>query len=725
MVRSWQEALDLRGRIKEILFIGDLLICYGDFLKTRHPLVPGAWCDEWFERILESKGINADIKSITFDEAVELARNEGVPLAPKHTLYWGDLTREELCGLAEWLANGKLSSVSGELELSLPADEGKRGLELLGVEHEVHGGKVALIGDDAKRLLCPLGLLKEGKLDKSAFDAVFPDEKKAPLAILSELLGAIVKCKAGTYIGASMGRPEKSKERSMRPPVHSLFPVGFLGGMTRDLVRATRLLKRRGESFAEFDLNNRICPRCNARSWQFKCRSCGAKTIMSKETPAVKQKVDLVSEFDAACERVKVRPQQVKAVMGMISREKIPEALEKGILRAKHGVTVFRDGTCRYDAMELTATHFRGADANIGVEKLRKLGYESDCKGKPIESLEQVIELLPQDIIVSRHALDYLFKLANFVDDLLVYHYGLPAFYGVEKPEDLIGKLVVCIAPHTSAGMVARVIGCTEAQGVVAHPYLHCACRRNADGDELGFFLLLDGLLNFSLRLLPSSRGGKMDAPLVVMSRLDPKEVDDEVHAMDRAWSYPLKFYEATEQLAQPSQVKIELVSNELGKAEQYEGFGFTHAGSLDGPTRTRYVQLKNMQEKLDEELDLMMSIRAVDAADGAERVILNHFFPDLYGNLRAFSRQKFRCVGCNTKYRRVPLSGKCNKCGGKLILTVSRGSVQKYLELSKNLAKKYDLPNYLQQRIMLIEREIASVFDNDKSKQFSLADYA
>ena len=726
MVRSWQEGVDLRGRIKEILFTGDLLICYGDFLKTRHPLVPGAWCREWFERILESKNLSVDAGSLSWDEAVELARKEGVPLAPKHTLYWGDLTREELCGIAEWLASkGELSREAGELKLSLPADEGKRYLEILGVEHEVRDNRVALRGDEAKRLLCPLGLLKDGRLEKGAFDSAFSDEEKEPLAVIGELLGAVVKCKAGTYIGASMGRPEKSKERSMRPPVHALFPVGFLGGMTRDLVRATQSLKRKGESFSEFELNNRICPRCNARSWRFKCGSCGARTIMSKESPAIKQKVDLVSEFDAACERVKSRPQQVKAVMGMISREKIPEVLEKGILRAKHGVTVFRDGTCRYDAMEIATTHFRGADAGVGIETLRELGYESDCAGKPVESLEQVIELRPQDIIISRHALEYLFKVASFVDDLLVYHYNLPAFYGAEKPEDLIGKLVICIAPHTSAGIAARVIGYTSAQGVVAHPYLHCACRRNADGDELGFLLLLDGLLNFSLKLLPSSRGGKMDAPLVLMSRLDPKEVDDEVHAMDRAWSYPLEFYEAAEKLTAPSHVKIETVSDELGKAEQYEGFGFTHAGSLDGPTRTRYVQLKNMQEKLDEELDLMMCIRAVDAADGAERVILNHFFPDLYGNLRAFSRQKFRCVGCNTKYRRVPLSGKCNRCGGKLILTISRGSVEKYLELSKNLAEKYALPSYLRQRIMLIEREIASVFENDKSKQFSLADYA
>ncbi len=74
---------------------------------------------------------------------------------------------------------------------------------------------------------------------------------------------------------------------------------------------------------------------------------------------------------------------------------------------------------------------------------------------------------------------------------------------------------------------------------------------------------------------------------------------------------------------------------------------------------------------------------------------------------------------------RRVPLSGKCSKCGGKLLLTISRGSIEKYLELSKQLVEKYSLPHYLKQRLMLVEREIESIFESDQSKQFSLSDYA
>ena len=267
-------------------------------------------------------------------------------------------------------------------------------------------------------------------------------------------------------------------------------------------------------------------------------------------------------------------------------------------------------------------------------------------------------------------------------------------------------------------------MGFTRVQGILAHPYLHCATRRNADGDELAFMLLLDGLLNFSKSYLPATRGGRMDAPLVLSVCLDPTEVDDEAHAMDVCWHYPKAFYEATLRTVNPSEMKLETVSDRLDTPAQFEGLGFTHFSRMAGPTRTSYVSLTNMLEKLQMELALMQKIRAVDASDAAERIILSHFFPDLYGNLRSFSKQSFRCVDCPAKYRRVPLRGKCTRCGGKLLLTINRGGIQKYLEISKEMVARYGLPHYLQQRLMLIENEIRSVFEDEGAKQFSLADY-
>jgi len=66
------------------------------------------------------------------------------------------------------------------------------------------------------------------------------------------------------------------------------------------------------------------------------------------------------------------------------------------------------------------------------------------------------------------------------------------------------------------------------------------------------------------------------------------------------------------------------------------------------------------------------------------EGVLNSHFLPDMAGNIRAFARQKVRCTKCNKKYRRMPLSGECT-CGGNLTLSISKGSVVKYLESPRN----------------------------------------
>ena len=77
--------------------------------------------------------------------------------------------------------------------------------------------------------------------------------------------------------------------------------------------------------------------------------------------------------------------------------------------------------------------------------------------------------------------------------------------------------------------------------------------------------------------------------------------------------------------------------------------------------------------------------------------------------------------MGCNAKYRRVPLVGKCTKCGGKIIFTVSEGSVIKYLEPTLSLAEKYNLPAYIKQTLELTRRRIEGVFGKEKEKQAGL----
>ncbi|RLF45454.1 MAG: hypothetical protein DRN29_06670, partial [Thermoplasmata archaeon] len=76
------------------------------------------------------------------------------------------------------------------------------------------------------------------------------------------------------------------------------------------------------------------------------------------------------------------------------------------------------------------------------------------------------------------------------------------------------------------------------------------------------------------------------------------------------------------------------------------------------------------------------------------------------------------------TKYRRVPLKGKCLKCGDKLVLTVHEKSVKKYFEPAKQLAEKFNVTNYTKQRLSLFEKFVDSLFRNDKVKHSRLDDF-
>ncbi len=755
-VSSIEQAERVKPQVEKVLWVGDLLVNYGDFLKANHPLVPSAWCSEWYQRELEAQGVKKSIKeleALTIDDSFQLAKTFGVPLAPQHTFFWHDLTTPELKELAQGLCAGKLTVEWLQIKAyQFPLDAGgkktKELLERLCIPHTVKQDAVHFEKDAALALLRTLGLLAGQTLSMDGFNAHY-EESKNNMALLAQTAGVLIRKKAGLYIGASMGRPEKAKERKMKPPVHSLFPVGKWGGKTRGLMKAAESAKKLENGKIEVDIEIRGCPVCGRRTMGNRCRSCNEPSERRAQcTNAKCQKlnpvdyllcrycestlklhdnlvVDFAGELALAIDHARFKPDEIKAVQGLISAAKTPESLEKGILRAKHSLSVFRDGTCRFDGTEIPMTHFTPAEIGTPLEKLRDLGYDADRFGKPLTDIYQVCELKPQDVLLSQYGADYFMRIAQFVDDLLAYQYGLPAFYNAKTPQDMAGKLIIAIAPHTSAGIIGRVIGTTAARGLLAHPYLHCACRRNADGDEISFILLLDALLNFSKFFLPETRGGKMDAPLVLTTLLDPNEVDDEAHAMDTVNQYPLEFYHASLNMAAPGEIKIDNVQKRLNTPAQYEGIGYTHEGRMYGVMETQYVKLTNMTEKVDRELSLMRKIRAVDSQNAAEKIILSHFLPDLYGNLRKFSRQQFRCVDCSRKYRRVPLQGKCRGCGGKILLTINKGGIVKYLYISKKMTEDYDLPTYLKQRLLLIEKEINSVFEDDKSKQFSLADYA
>jgi DNA polymerase II large subunit len=756
-VNSVEQAMEIKGKVSEILFLGDILLGFGEFLENNHPLMPSGYCEEWWsqevERALNEKRIDFDLAPYINPPyerpspalAIEISERLGVPLHPAYTYHFHDISIEELKELCSWLAKGEPKFEGNELvELEMKLEQRpKRVLEVLGVPHEVHGDRVK-IGEHALPLCKCLGLIDGGRLTSGRLEsAIMANLQKDPLEIVQILSGLTIRKKAPTRIGCRMGRPEKANPRLMSPPVHVLFPVGLKGGATRSVLKAAE----EGEVFVE--VARLQCPKCDSPSLSIKCPNCGSKTEYvrvctscgrpSKEERCLacnartalfdQRRIDLRSLLEKALARLgEAPPSEVKGVKGLTSSFKVPEPLEKGILRAKHGVYVFKDGTVRFDATDVPLTHFKPREIGVPVSKLQELGYLNDFEGNPLKDEDQLVELKVQDIIISKACADYLLKATKFVDDLLQKFYGLPSYYRCSKREDLVGHLVIGLSPHTSVGIVGRILGFTDANVCYAHPYFHAAKRRDCDGDEDTVMLLLDALLNFSRYFLPATRGGTMDAPLILSVRLNPAEIDEEAHNMDVMARYPLEFYEATFRYAHPSELlsKMQVVRQRIGKEEQYEGLKFTH-GTSDisaGVINSRYKTLETMEEKAKSQLSLAKKIRAVDERDVAERVIEHHFIPDLKGNLRAFSSQKFRCVACNSKYRRVPLTGACYKCGGKLVLTVSRGGVEKYLQVAMEIAQEYGISEYSKQRLRLAQRDIKSLFESDSHRQMSLADF-
>ena len=119
----------------------------------------------------------------------------------------------------------------------------------------------------------------------------------------------------------------------------------------------------------------------------------------------------------------------VKGVYGLTNLMKVAEPLQKGILRALHGVFVYKDGTIRYDATDLPLTHFKPNEIGTSIKKLIEFGYLYDIYGKPLENDGQILELKVQDILLSEHSAKYFVKVANFLDDELKTFYNINPFY--------------------------------------------------------------------------------------------------------------------------------------------------------------------------------------------------------------------------------------------------------------------------------------------------------
>ncbi len=778
-ISSVKKAKTFFSEIEEVLFLGDILFGYGEFTENNHILIPSGYVEEWWalelENSLKNEGdVDERLKNFiknpfkvipTAQEAVQISKKYDIPLHPFYLDFWGNLTVTELITLrTEFIKN---FSESEQLIVLKNEESIKKILEKAFIPHKIKNSKI-VFSESMNFIYKTIFNLNDKKCKEiESEDNVFSYFNKISLIK--------IKNKAPYFMGSRMGRPEKAEKKSMKG-VHALFPLSNVVGSTRLFEKAIEYTgKKKGDNETEskkknsfnisskknvfetgkirIDVCRKKCLNCGRSSIFNICPNCGMHTELQKicshcktlyptyeiTCPKCNNRLETSSEakfnikeyISQVLEKLKIQlPKKLKGIIGLTNEYKVPEPIEKGILRAKNDVLVYKTAEIRYDATDIPLTHFTPKEIGTSIDTLKDLGYGNDIKGNPLIDDNQILELKVQDIILSDDCAEYFVKVANFLDDELTLFYHMEPFYNIIARDNLIGHLVVGLAPHTSAGIIGRIIGSTPARSIYAHPFWHAAKRRNCDGDEDGVMLLLDPLLNFSRHYLPSKIGGRMDATLVIGTKIDPNEIDIEAHNIDTLQKYPLEFYKATERYCSPSEIEklMKLVKSHLGTPNQYENiwYNIPTDNINEGPITSAYKTYETMDDKINAQLHLARIIKAVDAKNVAEKILTTHFNPDILGNLRKFSVQKFRCVKCNEKYRRPPISngGKCPKCGNRVILTVNRGGIEKYIPRAKDLCKSFNLDDYTKQRMELIEEYVESLTNNPKLKQHKLADF-
>ena len=638
--------------------------------------------------------------------------------------------------------------------------ESKKRIEKIRAETEARQKGLSISETEKAGILAMDEIIDEGPENKNLLIESFKlkDENivKNSLWIVKKLSDIRWESSVPTRIGCRMGRPEKANKRTYKNAINSLFPIGEEGG-------PQSLMSVASSKNPRVILGVRTCTKCNKNTPFIRCHheqnvdgkkyTCNGKTAQkengsNKKRNSEMQTIYLDKKMEIARKELGLDriPRKIKCIKELRTKSKTPESINKGILRAKHGLPVYKDGTIRFDMSDVPLTHFTPREINADWKKLREIGYTLDINGNPLESNRQMLELFPQDFVLSDNCANFMYNVANYVDELLERHYKMDKWYKFESKDDLIGELIIALAPHTSGGVLGRIIGWSNCSGGYAHPLFHAAKRRNCDGDEDCVMMLMDGLLNFSRKLLPAGRGGLMDAPLVLTTRINPNEVDKEALNVDAAWYYPPSLYFAAKELKNPKDIinEIDIVEHRKENVTALRGYGFTHfTNKLDtGPEFSAYKTLDTMVDKMNGQLSLGKRIRAVDAKNVASLVVRNHFLPDLRGNLQAFTKQKVRCTKCNHSYRRMPIAGKCiqimkgrdgglvgsgsriQRCNGNIALTVSQGAVRKYIKVINHIQEEYGLDIYTNQNVKWLIDSTDSLFNNDRAKQMSLSDF-
>ncbi len=183
---SLQNFEQIESVIDKILFLGDVLIGFGDFLYNNKPLLPSGFTEEWWHEELRAAiehNFGSKMKEAAVDlripvcrlkallnkpfeekptakEAIALASAFHIPLHPLFTFFWSNISSDELLALRKWVLTSQfqvkdevICEITGVLDTSI-----KGVLERIGLPHKVFERGLRIENDEAYALAFCVGL---------------------------------------------------------------------------------------------------------------------------------------------------------------------------------------------------------------------------------------------------------------------------------------------------------------------------------------------------------------------------------------------------------------------------------------------------------------------------------------------------------------------------------------------------------------------------------------
>ncbi|MFX1504816.1 MAG: hypothetical protein ACFFDC_01765 [Promethearchaeota archaeon] len=731
-IDSLKRLREVENDVIQIWEMGDILLSPDD-IPTTETIELSAWTEEWWSqeikrfisskfRSLENFAIILRISPIELvnllkeptsfhpspEIALNLSRITQVPIHPYYSFNWNEIAISDLMRLIQ-----KINSFNYDL---LPDDEDlKIILRQLGVPFVINNGYI-----QSERFQPYINFFR-GKheeiqqlLSNSSTSLNIED-------IVQKLIKVPIKSLCHRRIGLKIIRVEKAEQRHINPPAHILFPIGSHGGSQRDL------LKTKKGATINIQLSERFCttcgdstfvsycPKCLQETKQhyvckqghisetIKCSECGQYTFPARIKP-----IDIEGLIAAGIQKTGISDlKKIKGVSYLNSKNRIPENMTKGILRAKHNLFVYKDGTCRFDQTNAHLTHFTAKEVHISVEDLLRLGYTHDVFGNDLIKDDQLLEINPYDVIVSKAACEFLVRLSKFIDDELTYLYEEPPYYRINSLNDVIGSLIVGVSPFSMVAVIGRIIGWADNNVTYAHPIWHIIKTRNCNGDIDSITLLLDVFLNFSKEFVPSLRGGTMDVPAII--NLTDRWEEASIYASYNSVLTNLSFYRNL--INNP--LKEDLLSYKMS----YLTPPLPVFHTIDNVSSYNFDNLfreSKIISKIETELQVLSRIRGVVEGEFVDNILVNDFLPKISTSMTRFFLQPVRCNTCNTTFRRIPLSN-CPVCHRQTIgLTLSEGWVLRYLQIVNQLKAQYDseISEYCRSWVELVELNKRLLFD-------------